>query len=723
MSNKWSCWLMTVVLCLSSTVSARQGAGQTQTKPTSPDQVIKLNTELVEVRAVVSDRQGQVVNGLKQEDFELLENGKPQSISFFSVTNIAGRESQPAIATDKLATGNAEAAKTSRERLSEVPARSVVLFVDTLHLSISSLAPVKQAARSFIDEQLTEQDLAALVSSAGTIGIAEQFTRNRQTLRYAIERITPRPSASESRFTPFLAGQIERGDRAALNVGVEIVKLEMHMGGGMARASLETFAKSKAAQVLAETNFKRQSTLLALKAVVERMAGLPGQRLIVLFSDGFTLFDHSGSMNTDTLRAVISQAARSGVTIYSIDAKGLQPPISSNAPFQFAFNDAAFRSFEAAAEKDLEHGLTSLAKDTGGEVFFKTNDLRVPLRQILNSTRLSYVLSYYPAEDNDPKKFRQITVRVKNHPEYTVHTPKGYLPADLAKAKKDAATMTPQQRLVEAMFAPLSQNDIGVSAATDYLESEMDRAQVSLRVYICGDKLAYREQNQQHSMSLELMTMIYDTQGVRVDAKSEIVSGNLPSRSLDLAKESGYTYARRVSLKPGLYQVRVGVRELNTERMGTAVAWVEVPNLTQNSKLTLSGLMLLDAPTDGKVPPTTVANKAQDHTLPLSKMTEGIRFYPRSQSGTYFFRLYQGPKFSLESLMMQTEFLQNSKSIAQSDWQPVTARQIGSDKKGVMIGGQIQFDNLKPGIYELRLNVKDAQSKQMVQRTVAFGVE
>lgn len=65
-----------------------------------------------------------------------------------------------------------------------------MIFLDTLHLSISSVALVKQSLRRFVDKQLTDLDMVALVTSAGTLGVAEQFTRDRQLLRYAIGRIS-----------------------------------------------------------------------------------------------------------------------------------------------------------------------------------------------------------------------------------------------------------------------------------------------------------------------------------------------------------------------------------------------------------------------------------------------------------------------------------------------------------------------------------------------------
>ncbi len=68
-----------------------------------------------------------------------------------------------------------------------------MLYVDNLHLSFSSLNAVKQAMRRFVDERLTEQDMVALATSSGTLGIAQQFTRDRQIIRYAIEQIRMGP--------------------------------------------------------------------------------------------------------------------------------------------------------------------------------------------------------------------------------------------------------------------------------------------------------------------------------------------------------------------------------------------------------------------------------------------------------------------------------------------------------------------------------------------------
>ena len=721
MTHKLTCLLMIIALCFGSHVSARQKAAQNQTKTTQPQtkpseqEQIKVNTDLIQVRAVVTDKQGQIVRGLKQEDFELLENNKPQEVSFFSVID----QDSPSALNQTADAVAGEHPKTSRERLSEKPARTVVLFVDNLHLSAVSLGQVKQALRRFIDEQLTEEDLVALVCSTGTTGLVEQFTRNRQVLRYAIERINPGPTTVPDKlFTPYLAAQIARFDRDATDVAINIMKQEGSINDLLPYNMQVDVVRGQANGIIVDALYQRRATLLTLKALAERMATLPGQRLITIFSDGFTLYDDMGTMDTGDLQATVNRAMRFGVTIYAIDAKGLETPAFFNAFLRGNLPDMRLHSYQLSAQRDLEHGLNALAKDTGGEAFFHTNDMVGALKRALDLNRSYYVLFYYPPDEYKPKQFRSLTVRVKNHPEYTIRTPKGYLPLDMAKARQEEAMATPQQRLMQAMRAPLHQNEIVVSATADFLESDLDDAQVTLRVNIAGDRLTYPKQEEKHTLGLELVMLIYDANGQRLDGKSVTLQGKIKPENLDLLKQNGYSYFRRVAIKPGLYQARVGVRELNTELIGTTTAWIEVPSMTK-FKLTLSSLILLDTPTSA----APDSPEAQGSAPASAKVVEGIRFYAHNQPCAYFFRIYQPPGMSDEGLVMQTEIIQDGKSITQSAWGPVSACQIGKDKKGIAIGAQIGLKGLKSGIYELRMTVKDPQSKRTVQRIAPFGVE
>ncbi len=692
---------------------------QANQNPPAQDPPIRVKTDLIELRAVVTDKRGQPITDLKQEDFELAENGKKQEVSFFSIVKIPGRGGGEARRTETSPTTAVPKAPTGVIRTNETPARTVVLYVDTLHLSPQSLLRVKQSLRKFIDERLTDYDLTAIVTSVGSLGVVEQFTRDRRILRHAVDRLSPRPSARDSLFTPYIAAMVDRSDREALQVARAIYAAEEHVPPN--DPTIVQMVQMRARQILSEATYLRRAALITLREVVQRLSDLPGQRLIVMVSDGFTLFDHGGSHDTADLQSVTSRAVRSGVVIYSIDAKGLQPPPLFDASLGNIPNDPRISSYASAGERDLEDGLNALARDTGGEAFFNTNDTAGAMGRALDDNQVYYALAYYPAGEESERKFRKITIKIKNHPEYLVRAQRGYLPAELAKKTKENEAKTPQQRFVSAILAPLPATTIGVTATADFIEYPEDNAQITLQVHIDGKSLTYHEENGRHRFEAEIVTMIFNSDGERVDLKSETIRGNLVPGRLDLAKENGFQFYKRVPLKPGLYQARVGVREIANERTGTAAAWVEIPDLSRK-KLAMSSLFLSDAVTVQIATPAS--NDGQGESPSPSKQIQGVRYYRPGQPIIYIFRLHNAAKDQAESdAVMQIEILKDEKAIIQVPWQPVTTRQIGRDAKGLMIGGQLGLQKLPSGIYELRVSVKSSKMKRPVQRSVPFGIE
>jgi hypothetical protein len=154
--------MIAILMCAIQGAGAHSVAFQARDKA-AQQQTIKVKTELVEVRAVVTDRKGRPIENLGKDDFELLVNRKPQPVDHFSFTRIEDAPAPPAGAG--AAAGGTEP-KSLLTRLTEPPVRTVLLYVDNLHLSFSSLVRTKQALRKFVDERLTEQDWQPAIASA-----------------------------------------------------------------------------------------------------------------------------------------------------------------------------------------------------------------------------------------------------------------------------------------------------------------------------------------------------------------------------------------------------------------------------------------------------------------------------------------------------------------------------------------------------------------------------
>jgi VWFA-related protein len=689
-----------VVLSMSTSVGA-----QDQKKKAEQDWVVELKTVLVELRAVVTDKEGHLVDGLKKEDFELREKGRLQDISSFAAERVGPLSISQRVNVANVAPGEPPPPAAQ-------PARSLLLFVDTVHMAAENLLRVKQGLRKFIDEQITDQDAAMVVTSSGMEGIPARFTRERNLLRHYVDRIAVWGSVTNSYFTPALAADVRRESQYAIDLAIKVLQSEEGLNPDLlSPAMLKQMALGRAGEVLAQNNFRRNSILGTFGAAVELMSRAPGQRLMFLFSDGFSLLDARGVVETQDLRQAISRAVRSGTVVFSINSKGLQAPLEIDAsrrgPSFRAFDPSLqgrLASYASASEKDAQDGMNAIAKDTGGDAFFRTNDVNWALKKSFEGNNIYYALAYYPSTDG--QGYRDIELRVKGHPEYSVRTQKGYLASDLVKTAK-AAARSPQQKLFDAIARPLPETAINVSASAHYLEVESDKAQVSIKLLIEGSRLTYHDAGDRSTLALDVAGAIYDRSGKLVTTFIENIKGGVPINQLSEVKASGFNYTKRMELKPGYYQVRVGALEPETENIGTSAAWVDVPDLAKG-KPQLSSVLL------------AAAGDAQQPATGLQQL-DAIKAYKTGSTLVYYLMLYNAPSSTASDLTIRSEITLNDKIIYESEPQPVASRVVGQDNKGIEIGGQLNLD-LEPGFYALRVEIKDKANREF-RRSVEFLVQ
>jgi len=697
---------LTIVVCLVRAVNAQQSPA----KQTDQDDIVRVKTDLVQVRAVVTDKKGQLVENLTQDDFEILENGKAQSISFFAAARVEIEPNAPVARGQKPNTAGAQTAPKPNAK----PARTIVLFVDTLHLTALSLIRAKQQLKQFVDEKMTEQDMAAVVTTSSSLGVLQQFMRDRKMLKYAIDKISGF-NRSDSFFTPYLAAKVLQAGYAPHNPGgsepLSVASAIMAKEEGNFAPPPE-MVLARARQILEEESVLRRSTLLTIKAVSEQMADLPGQRMIAFVSDGFTLQADSGAEHQDFFEAT-GRSARSGVVIYSFSPKGLATPVefTANAPT----TSVAFGNMMHDSELDQQDTLRDVAHVTGGEAFLNSNDVVGQFKKMLDANRIYYALGYYPRAEAD-RKFRNIKVRIKNHPDYHIRTQTGYQP--ITDKKAEVAT-TPQQKLFQAMIAPLPLTTIGVISSADFLERSGDDAQVTLQVHFAGDLLEYPLQDQKHLLNCEVVVAVFDHDGKMANSISEAISAGFTAEQMEKAKLNGYRYSKRLTLAPGLYQLRIGVRDVNGGLMGTSMSWAEVPDL-RKKKLTLSNIFLGKEKQDEQGAIMPAVNK----TAKLALVVGQGSFKPK-ESIFYRFVLYNsatiGP--ALADLQLKVEVLESGSGVDAYDgsWQALGPRIVRSDASGLEIGGQLKMD-VGEGIYTLRVTVKDPRTHKQAQQTIAFEI-
>jgi hypothetical protein len=269
------------------------------------------------------------------------------------------------------------------------------------------------------------------------------------------------------------------------------------------------------------------------------------------------------------------------------------------------------------------------------------------------------------------------------------------------------------------MGAPLPVTTLGISAAADYLEREGEDLQIALQVYVDGDAPAYQESNGNYTDDLEIVTAIHDLSGKAVKVFTDNLHAELQSKQLAVAQQNGYRYYKRLGLKPGRYQIRVGALETRSERLGTASLWIEVPDLSK-PRLRTSSLLVGNYP----------ATREQDVVIeggprPYEpRVRRGVKLYRSGDALIYQMMIYPpSAQTTVVDLTMQLQVLRGRESIFQSAWLPVTTRLAGQDKKGIAVYGQLDLHTVAPGLYEFQITVKDARTNQTALQNTAFGVE
>src|SRR5829696_5390514 len=201
-------------LCLLAPARAQQTDAPAPPSAKEDEEVVRISTELVQTDVMVFDGSGKFVDGLKPEQFELRVEGRPQQINFFERVKAGAVNEDAQIAAARGGAGGG--ASPGGAALPLDRGRTAVFFVDDLHLSASSSIHIRKTLLRFVEEELGQNDQAAVISASGQVGFLQQLTDNKAVLRAAAGRINTRFYSARDGQAPVMtevhAAAIERND-------------------------------------------------------------------------------------------------------------------------------------------------------------------------------------------------------------------------------------------------------------------------------------------------------------------------------------------------------------------------------------------------------------------------------------------------------------------------------------------------------------------------------
>lgn len=555
---------------------------QQQAPPPTDDEVVKITTNLVQVDPVITDRNGKIVTDLSADEVEILEDGKVQKITNFSFVSLesADQSAQPVAKTpiDK----NAPPVPPVRLRPEDVR-RTIAVVVDDLGLSFESVAFVRQAVKKFLDQQMQPGDLVAIIRTGGGIGALQSFTSDKRQLYAALERVRFNPT---SRFAGAFASATP--DPIAI------------AGTAMSEANGPDRERSDDIDSLREDLFA-VGTLGAVNYVVRGLRELPGRKSVVLISGGISLFrfDDNGQNYRvqNALNRLVDLANRASVVIYAIDARGLETlNFSAADPHINPTNVGATLSGLRGSSFESQAGLRELAESTGGFAMVNNNDLAGGMRRALDDQRGYYLIGYRPDDSTfEPVRgrrlFHRISVRVKRPGKFNVRLRKGFYGVPEEEGLP-TASKTPRDLMLGALTSPFGSAGVNLRLTSFFFNDAKLGSTMRSLLYIKGGDLTFTEQpDGWHQSVIDLVAMTFGDNGIVVDQISHTHTLRLRAEAYESALKHGVTYSINVPIKkPGAYQLRAVLRDVDSNRIGSASQFVEVPDVNKK-RLTLSGMI------------------------------------------------------------------------------------------------------------------------------------
>ncbi len=343
--------------------------------PPAEEDLIRVDTKLVQIEAIVKDKKGNVIKDLTVDDFELVEGGKVRPIEFFSFV--------PIIVSRKNAAAEAEAAETKGIKLHQVK-RTLVFIVSNPNIKLTafinnnyisdvritsyqrfSLQGLDLSTRflnKFINENLTENDLVSINDTEANLGALSSFTNDKEVLLAAAKQIR---------------NSLTQGKYPTQNVNLFLRNNDVEWDAGD----------------LVQQNL---NTLKMAESAIEQLQKVPGQKMVFLLSRGMLgNSDLPGaSVIIQRLKRVIEKANQGKVTFYSLSLRTLGETGPPSTVIQG------------------EDTMRQLAEKTGGRAIVNTNDLSVGFKDILEENSGYYQLAFSPDESPEAKAY-QVKINLK----------------------------------------------------------------------------------------------------------------------------------------------------------------------------------------------------------------------------------------------------------------------------------------------------------------------
>jgi VWFA-related protein len=550
-------------------LQAQQAGSQEPPPPT-----IRVNTRVVLVDVVVTDKQGKPVNGLKPENFTVQEKGKTQKVAFFTTPEEAMKQNSP----PQLGPG----IYSNKPEFRSAGGPVTVLLLDAVNTPFRDQAYARLQMLKYVREQLKPNERIGVFALTNSLRVLQDFTTDPGILIAALERYKPQEQ------------QLVAG--AAAPVSTAIGNVDLGPGATalltMTQAEISAF---QGVQVAYQLDRRVEVTLSGMRSLARILAGIPGRKNVVWLTAAFP-FDlipedrsvseaelmaslpniqqkgvgtiASGAVaatertsHNQDIREVAAEMSSAQVAIYPVDARGLVsgmeflPDDSANRQTLDSSLRAAARVSDVAASQET---MRAIAAETGGKAYYNQNEIKVGVGLAMADDSASYTIGYYPEDKKWDGRYRSIKVKVDRQDAEVRHR-RGYFAIDPSQLKDKK----PEQQVTEALGDMAPDTQVTFSAQV----KKTDKGKIGVDFLIDPRTVTAADSSGGKKLNLVAYAAVLSPEGRMLGNVSQKVDQVFKDDVYQQILQRGILLHMDLDPQPG--QLRLAVQDVPTGLVGT----------------------------------------------------------------------------------------------------------------------------------------------------------
>jgi len=713
---------------LSTFGSPAQSQSQGGTSDKTGSSTIRSVAQEVVLDMVFRDKKGKTITNIRPEEIHISEDGVEQNLKSFQL--MEGNARQPAVPQPALP----QAALPQSGSLPLDPMREVRLVTLVFEgLDIEGKRFFHQAVKDILDMTPEHNLYFSILSIDQKLHLIQPFTADHAALLKSLDR------SSMWSFTQYSNQSAEVKAELKRIISGDQPELQSSATGSASPSQIQNFVNWRMAKMqydmlqaaeTADREYNVRATMDALLALVQAQSALPGRKVVLYFNPWLFISETAKEQYTN----LISMANRANVSFYTVDPKGLVT-WSQGSTGRDWLNGAtgeirtqqmrggvgevttqqarASETAEGALRANPLLWLRDLAQQTGGVTIAETNDLRAPLRVVLDDVRTYYEASYAPHIAVYDGKFRRISVRV-DRSDVVVHTRSGYFA--LPQLKPGQQLFAYEMPLLNALNAAPAPLDVVFQAAAERFNDRGPKIEymVTMETPLKGMTFAPQPDHKTAAVDAALLAVLKDPKGEIVEKFNKRFAVQVDIDKLEAYKAGNLVQTFRTELAPGIYALEAAVMDHNSSKIGVKRSTMTVPE--PSSKLSISDIVVVrrtDALKDNQI-------QIQDaFYFPGGKVVPTLTDKLKGGPGNilpFYFAVYPDSTMK-DTAKLTMSFFKEGTYLGAAEAPLPPAQADGR----IPYIANLPADKFTPGAYAIRIGVIQGSSK--VEENLVFQVE